>query len=307
MKVGFVTDSTCDLPLSLLQQDNISILPSKVLVDGKYCYDYRDEKTIQEIYTQINLNKKLETEALSVDEISNIFCDILSKNDYDYLIVLTTMANKSKFFLNCTEAAIKVKKQCQDARKEKGFSLNPIIHVIDSDQSSVGLGIILSTIIKNSSEFLNFDDFLENIYEIKKKTNMLFIPNDIQRLFFNERQAISDVLKLKSYLASKLNTKPVLLFKDGKPNILSTQIGVKRAMNKAISHLVSIIYENQLAEPTIHLAYSGPLEELKNNKNYLRLLEIIKEKNIKIYKSNIGGTLASHIGVRSLTISYIIK
>jgi DegV family protein with EDD domain len=307
MKVGFVTDSTCDLPLTLLQQNNISILPSKILVDGKYCYDYRDEKIIQEIYTQINLNKKLETDALSVDEITNIFCDILSKNDYDYLIVLTTMANKSKFFLNCTEAAIKVKKQCQDARKEKGFSLNPIIHVIDSDQSSVGLGIILSTIVKNSSEFLNFDDFLENIYEIKKKTNMLFIPNDIQRLFFNERQAISDVLKLKSYLASKLNTKPVLLFKDGKPNILSTQIGMKRAINKAISHLASVIYENQLAEPTIHLAYSGPLEELKNNKNYLRLLEMIQEKNIKIYKSNIGGALASHIGIRSLSISYITK
>ncbi len=307
MKVGFVTDSTCDLPLTLLQQNNISILPSKILVDGKYCYDYRDEKIIQEIYTQINLNKKLETDALSVDEITNIFCDILSKNDYDYLIVLTTMANKSKFFLNCTEAAIKVKKQCQDARRAKGFSLNPIIHVIDSDQSSVGLGILLSTIVKNSLEFLNFDDFLENIYDIKKKTNMLFIPNDIQRLFFNERQAISDILKLKSYLASKINTKPVLLFKDGKPNILSTQIGMKRAINKAISHLVSIIYENQLAEPTIHLAYSGPLEELKNNKNYLRLLEMIQEKNIKIYKSNIGGTLASHIGIRSLSISYITK
>lgn len=307
MKVGFVTDSTCDLPLTLLQQNNIFILPSKILVDGKYCYDYRDEKTIQEIYTQINLNKKLETDALSVDEITNIFCDILSKNDYDYLIVLTTMANKSKFFLNCTEAAIKVKKQCQEARRAKGFSLNPIIHVIDSDQSSVGLGIILSTIVKNSLEFLSFDDFLENIYEIKKKTNMLFIPNDIQRLFFNERQAISDILKLKSYLASKINTKPVLLFKDGKPNILSTQIGMKRAINKAISHLASVIYENQLAEPTIHLAYSGPLEELKNNKNYLRLLEMIQEKNIKIYKSNIGGTLASHIGIRSLSISYITK
>lgn len=307
MKIGFVTDSTCDLPLNIIKEENIYILPSKILINGKYHYDYRDEKTIQDIYTYIHSNKKLSTEALSIEEISNIFCDILSDNDYDYLVVLTTMANKSQFFLNCTEAAITVKKQCQEARKEKGYSLNPIIHVIDSHQSSVGMGILLSTIIKNSKEFLKFEDFLENIIDTQKRTNMLFIPNDIKKLFFDERNKTSDILKVTSYLASQINTKPTLLFKNGKTEIISTQIGMKRAINKAISHLVSIIYDNQLAEPIIHLAYSGPIEELKNNKNYLRLLEIIKEKNIKIYKSNIGATLASHIGIRSLTIGYITK
>ncbi len=307
MKIGFVTDSTCDLPLSILKEEEIYILPSKILVDGKYSYDYRDEKTIQDIYKHIHNNKKLSTEALSVDEISNIFCNILSEHDYDYLVVLTTMAKKSQFFVNCTEAAIKVKKQCQDARKEKGFSLNPIIHVIDSNQSSVGIGILLSTIIKTSKEYLNFDDFLESINEIKSRTNMLFIPNDIKKLFFDERNKTSDILKLTSYVAAQINTKPVLFFRNGETSVISTQVGMKRSINKAIAHLVSIIYENQLAEPFIHLAYSGPLEELKNNKNYLRLLEIIQEKNIKIYKSNIGGTLASHIGIRSLTISYITK
>lgn len=307
MKIGFVTDSTCDLPMNILKEENIYILPSKILIDSKYYYDYRDEKTIQDIYTHIHAKKKLSTEALSSEEISNIFCNILTENDYDYLVVLTTMAKKSQFFLNCTEAAIKVKKQCQEVRKEKGYSLNPIIHVIDSNQSSVGMGILLSTIIKTSKEFLKFDDFLDSIADIKNRTNMLFVPNDIKKLFFDDKNKTSDIFKLTTYLASQINTKPTLLLKNGTTEVISTQIGIKSAMNKAISHLASIIYDNQLAEPSIHLAYSGPLEELKNNKNYLRLLEIIKEKNIKIYKSNIGGTLASHIGIRSLTISYITK
>ena len=52
MRIGIVVDSACDLPQSFIQENNITILPITLHLDGTQMIDQRDPETTLEFYAQ---------------------------------------------------------------------------------------------------------------------------------------------------------------------------------------------------------------------------------------------------------------
>jgi len=70
MKIGIVTDSTCDLPSHIAEQHEIEVVPAILIVDGK---EYADGKGItrEDFYTRLpSLQTPPTTAAPSIGEFS---------------------------------------------------------------------------------------------------------------------------------------------------------------------------------------------------------------------------------------------
>ncbi len=79
MKIGIVTDSTCDLPVALVEQQGLEVIPSILVLDGK---EYIDGQTItrDEFYRQLPaLRTPPTTAAPAMGEYSSRYESLLSR------------------------------------------------------------------------------------------------------------------------------------------------------------------------------------------------------------------------------------
>src|SRR5688572_1367212 len=79
MKLGIVTDSTCDLPGFLVEQHELEVVPCILVVDGKEYVDGRD-LTREEFYTQLpTLKSQPTTAAPSIGDFSSRYDSLLTR------------------------------------------------------------------------------------------------------------------------------------------------------------------------------------------------------------------------------------
>src|SRR5690348_18477415 len=75
MRIGIVVDSTCDLPRKFIDDNQITILPVTIRIDGNTFVDVRDPDATRDYYHG-EVGKRghaAETEPLSVDAIRELF------------------------------------------------------------------------------------------------------------------------------------------------------------------------------------------------------------------------------------------
>src|SRR6187200_2675112 len=79
MKIGIVTDSTCDLPLYLIEQHELEVIPSILVLDGK---QYADGIGLsrEDFYKRLpSLKTQPTTAAPSIGEFSSRYETLLSR------------------------------------------------------------------------------------------------------------------------------------------------------------------------------------------------------------------------------------
>jgi len=124
MKLGIVTDSTCDIPSHIAEQFEIEVVPSILVIDGK---EYADGKGItrEDFYTRLpSLQTQPTTAAPSIGDFSSRYESLLAQG-CDHIISI--------------HAAEKLTTIANSARQAAKNFLNKVI-IIDSASLSLGLG-----------------------------------------------------------------------------------------------------------------------------------------------------------------------
>jgi len=124
MKIGIVTDSTCDLPAHIAEQHEIEVVPSILIVDGK---EYADGKGItrEDFYTRLpSLQTPPTTAAPSIGEFSAPYESLL-KRGYDHILSIHAAGKLSTIVNSARQAA---------------HDFPDKVTVIDSLSLSLGLG-----------------------------------------------------------------------------------------------------------------------------------------------------------------------
>src|ERR1044071_9318077 len=101
MKLGIVTDSTCDLPKYLIEQYELEVVPSILVIDGK---EYADGSGIsrEEFYQRLpSLKRQPTTAAPSIGEFSTRYDSLLRRGCDQILSIhaagaLTSILNVAK-------------------------------------------------------------------------------------------------------------------------------------------------------------------------------------------------------------------
>ena len=86
MKVGIVTDSTCDIHQSLIEQHELEVVPCILVMDGKEYVDGKDI-TREEFYRQLPaLKTQPTTAAPSIGDFSTRYDSLLTKSGCDHIL-----------------------------------------------------------------------------------------------------------------------------------------------------------------------------------------------------------------------------
>lgn len=88
MKLGIVTDSTCDIPQFLIEQHELEVVPCMLVIDGKEYVDGKDI-TREEFYKQLptlNASQQPTTAAPSIGIFSSRYDSLLTRSGCDHVL-----------------------------------------------------------------------------------------------------------------------------------------------------------------------------------------------------------------------------
>lgn len=214
-RIAIVTDSIADLPKSIIDDEQITVLPLNLIVESTVYLD-KVTMTPDYFYQYLDDYKMNPTSAQATPEvIERIFSAVL--NNADAVIGIFVSSKMSGTFNNI--------KRVVDKMDTKGKK----IAMIDSKVNSVAEGMLVVEACQYRNQGLSFDEIVNKINEKIAKTHIYVSVKDLKYMIRGGR-----VSKVQGIVLSKLKLKPVISIDDeGKGSIFAKTLSVKGA-EKAI-------------------------------------------------------------------------
>ena len=196
MKIKIISDSTCDLPASLLQQNDITLTPLTVVKNDE---QFKDGVTITpaDIFAHVEAGGALcTTAANSIGEYADVFEQHCP--DYDGVIMITIGSGFSACYQNACLAA-------------EDFSN---VRVIDSQNLSTGQGLVVLKACELAKTAADLDALADQVRAFTEKVEASFVVDKLDYLVKGGRCSSAAALG-----ANLLNLKPCIEVKNGKMSV----------------------------------------------------------------------------------------
>lgn len=281
MKIKLLVDSTCDLPVSFLEENDIDIIPLIVTFGEEQFYDIKEINT-SELYEKIEKTKVMpKTAARSINDFYNTYKAFLDKG-YDQIVFLGI----SSYFSSTIQNAMVASKE---------FEGKVFVH--DTLNLSTGEGLQVLKAIKWVKEGLTGEEILEKLKELAPRVRSQFAVESLDFLHRGGRCS-----QTSYYLGSALRMKPIIKVVDGKMIVYRKPIG---KMTNALNKLLEIIKEDidNLDLDTIMITHSRAFESEKYL--YNELSKLVPQEKIMV--TDAGCVISSHCGKGTIGILYIVN
>ncbi len=210
MKLGIVTDSTCDLPNDLIERHALEVVPSILILDGK---EYADGVGLsrEDFYTRLaSLHPYPTTASPSIGDFASRY-DFLFSRGCDHILSLHAAGTLTAIVNVARQAAVDFPNK---------------ITIVDSGSLSLGLGF--QVLAAAESAELGLQAALDAIESTRKRLSVFAALDTMENLKRSGR-----VPGVVAQLGGLLSIKPVVEIKDGhvKP------IGATRTTKQSMENL----------------------------------------------------------------------
>ena len=276
-KIKIITDSTLDLPVELIREKNIEVLP--LLINfGEESYLDGVEITTKEMIDKINATGVLPTTAqVTPNRFEETFKKYL---DEGYKIVALTLSSD-------------MSGTYQSACIAKEMLESDDIVVIDSRNVTSGLGLLVLKACQFRDKGLGIKEIEEEILKAIPKVKSSLNFESLENLVRGGRLS-----KTAGTIGSVLGLRLILEVKDGKMSVKDKVRGSKKALKKLISDFESV--DVDFDSPIVLL-------ELLNEDVYEGLKIYFQEKNINYIDAKVGCTVGIHSGIKPCGIFFFEK
>lgn len=276
-KIKIVTDSTADLPISLVNQYNISVVPLKIIFKDSI---YREgiDITVQEFYAKLAQAEQLPTTS---QPSPGEFQDLYDKLTEDGSTVISI--HISSKMSGTYQSAILAKSNLPDRD----------IRVIDSKQVTIALGLIVLAAAKAVKDNMTSDEVEQIAYEIVKKVKIYFIVDSLENLHKGGR-----IGKATALLGTVLNIKPILTIEDGVVAPYEKIRGKGKAVERIISLLKDYTKTNKLSYCAV--LHANTLDEAVSLHGKL----ITEVEPCENFIGDIGAVVGTHAGAGTMGIIF---
>ena len=273
MKIGIVTDSTSDLPLNLVQQFGIEVIPSILVIEGK---QYADGAGISrsDFYTRLPDMKIFPTTAApSIGEFS-IRYQKLFDTGCDHILSIHAASQLTAISSVATQAA-------QDFPNR--------VTIVDSGSLSLGLGFQVLAAAESAASDSSIEAALSSLTDTRRR---LHLSAALDTMDFLRRSG--RVPAAITMLGGALSIKPMVELTDGqiKP------IGAVRTTSQADARMASFL---KLGLPLERLAILHTGAETRARNFLTRLMEehrMSLPRDILIV--NVTTVIGAHVGPNGL-------
>lgn len=282
-----MSDSSCDLPDSLVKKYNIELIPYYVSFDQNNYYKERVQLAIKDFYHKLRTDNLFPKTSLpSVDDYMNAFSPLIKEGKGIICFCLTTK------FSGSYQAAVNAKNILLEEYP------NAQIEVINSIQATAGQGLVVMQAAKMQKAGYSLKEIVEKIEILKESARITFFVDTLEYLEKGGR-----IGKVSALIGGVLNFKPLIVVKNGELIPYGKIRGRKKATKKIIEMAEEIITDD-LSNYEFCIAHSDCLDDAENLR---KLLE--KEWDIELDYPffEIGTTIGTNTGPDVIGICFIKK
>ncbi len=269
MKIALVSDSACDIPYEMVVSQQIHVVPNILIIDGESIEDNR-EFSRQEFYEQLpKMTSTPTTSTASVGTYQALYEDLLQKG-FDQVVSIHVSSQLSGIFNAASTAA-------------KSFPRK--VHVVDSQQVSLGLGFQVLEAAQAIANGISLESLLALLGQTRERVRLIAMLDTLEYVRRSGR-----ISWARASLVAMLNLKPFMEVKDG--SVLS--LGGVRSRKRGMARLFEMM---QSSEPLKRFAllHSNAEEDAG------RLLEnLAPEVPTPPLIVNVNTVLGAHVGPNAL-------
>lgn len=291
-----VTDGSCDLPVQLTKEKNITVVPFYVSFDDKHYDKEIIEIGIRDFYQKMVDNPKVypKSSMPSVQDFVEAFRPFAQEGMPVICICITTKFSGS--MQSAVTAREMVMEEYPDAR----------IHVIDSRINTVLQGIYVLEALRLREAGWDYEPAIQRLEELRDTGRIFFTVGDMEYLKHGGR-----IGKVAGVAGSLLGIRPVITLKQGE--IFPSGIGRSRknTTGKAIELLVSYLKEQSLSADkfSVCIGFGYDKEEALafRERAYEALQAAGLDLKAEIPLYQIGATISVHTGPYPLGFGVVEK
>lgn len=276
-------DSACDLPLSFFEENDVTLMPLHVLIDGA---EYEDivEINSKETYKAIRSGGHPKTSQVSPELFIKYF-EALAASEQEGIYIAFSSELSGTY---ATSVMIK------DQVAEQFPSLNLVI--IDSKCASLGYGLLVKEAVKLRAAGETLSSIEEKIRFMAQHTEHLFTVEDLDYMARGGR-----VSKASAFIGGLLNIKPLLHVEDGK----LVPIEKHRGRKKVLRRIVELMGErsDQIDKQTIAISHGDDEQVAQELKSLVE--QQFNPQAIEIHM--IGSVIGAHAGPGTVSVFFLNK
>lgn len=282
------SDSSCDLPESLIKEHDIKLIPFYVSFDHDTYYKENVDITNDTFYERMSTKNIYSTTSLpTVQDYINEFKPAL-KNGLD--IVCLCLTHK---FSGSYQSAVNAKHILEEQYPKAS------IQIIDSIQATAGQGILLMQLAHMKKQGYPLEQAVEVINQIKPTARIMFTLDTLEYLAKGRR-----IGKVTALAGNMLDLKPLIQLKEAELIPYSNVRGRKKSLDKVCSMVEEYFKETgeKAEDYDFCIANATTMEDAK----YLqeRVEEFIGRK-IPYQVFQIGVTIGTYIGPGGIGICFV--
>jgi DegV family protein with EDD domain len=282
-----VTDSSCDLPDSLVRELELSVAPLAFIIDDKTYWNYPDNREMspEEFYGKIGEGKMATTNAVNVGQATEAVEPFL-KEGKDVL-VLGFSSGLSTTFNSFQIAAQELSEQYPERK----------VYAVDTLCASLGQGMLVYQAAKLRQAGKTIDEVREWVEQNKLRQCHWFTVNDLFHLKRGGRVSAATAV-----VGTMLQIKPVLHVDDE-----GHLINMGKARGRRASLMALVDKAGELAEDpasqTMFICHSACLEDAQ-----LVADEVKKRFGVQeIIINSIGPVIGAHTGIGCVALFFMGK
>jgi DegV family protein with EDD domain len=280
MKIGFVTDSTCDLPGSIVEQNELEVVPCVLVLDGK---DYQDgiDITREEFYKQLSslpASAPITTAAPSIGEFTTRYDSLLSRGCSHILSIHAAGALTSII----------------DSARQAAQDFDGKITVVDSTSITLGLGFQVLAAVEAAEQGLQAA--LEAIESTRRRLDIYAALSTMENLKRSGR-----VPGVVAALGSLLSIKPLIRLNDSEVKA----VGAVRTSSQGNDKIMDLLLQQGALE-RLAILHTGAESRARE------FLDTVMQKASQmiprdILMVNVTTVIGTHVGPNGLGFAAIRK
>ena len=284
MNFGIVSDSSCDLPESYVQTEQVEIVSFYLSFDGEEYYREGKEISIPEFYQRMAENPDCfpKTSMPSIQDYVDAFLSFVKKGLPVLCICLSRKLSGS--LQAAVNAKQVVEEQFQGAR----------IEVVDSCLATALQGMLVKNAVEMTPAGKTLDEAAEALRSLRQSGHIFFTTDDLKYLEHGGR-----IGKVASVAGSVLKIKPLIQFYDGELGSAELCRGRKKSLQKIIDKMESYIQDLKIEPEDYFLVTGVGLWVPEYDEFKMRLRERLGTSGFRVREwedIQIGATIGVHTG-----------
>ena len=277
-QIALVTDSTCDLPNTVLDEYNIHIVPVVIQAGAR---SYRDGVDIQtdEFYRLLRSSKeKLSTSQPPPGDFRAVYKQL--NEEYREILSIHLSSRLSGTYQGARLGA-------------KGTKFEKKVHFIDSLNISAGLGFLVLEAARLIEEGLPLNEIVSAVEQLKHKVRLFINLPTLKYIVRSGRLSAG-----KGLIANMFNVKPIIsVTPEGLLKQLAVTIGRKKMERKTLQ--LAVDYARTVANPRFMVGHVQAPQVAERYSEELQRL--FGKQDIPLVEA--GPALAVHTGIGSAGIA----